>query len=107
MIGLDCGSILGAYTTVDFGVSTDPKVAFKMQRNFSPQGPLINSEFYPGWLDFWGVAHQKVNTKDVVNSLVTMIEMKANLNFYMYHGGTNFGFSNGMFSFFYIYFSSI
>ena len=39
--------------------------------------------------------HQKVNTSDVVRDFETMMNMKANVNFYMFHGGTNFGFSNG------------
>ena len=96
LIGLDCGSVKDVYTTVDFGVSTDPGDAFRHMRLFSPRGPLVNSEFYPGWLDFWGVAHQKVSTDDVLKSLDAMLKLKANVNFYMYHGGTNFGFSNGI-----------
>jgi len=98
LIGLECGSVPGVYTTVDFGVSTDPGDAFRHQRHFSPQGPLVNSEFYPGWLDFWGTAHQKVSTDSVLASLNNMMKLKANVNFYMYHGGTNFGFSNGEFT---------
>lgn len=100
LIGLECGSINGVYTTVDFGVSTDPGDAFRHQRHFSPRGPFVNSEFYPGWLDFWGTPHQKVDTENIIKSFNSMMKLKANVNFYMYHGGTNFGFSNGKFNYY-------
>lgn len=56
----------------------------------------VNSEFYPGWLDNWGDQnHHTVDTEKVIHSFTKILEMKANVNFYMFHGGTNFGFSNG------------
>ena len=44
------GRIAGVYTTVDFGIGADgvPK-EFQIQRLFEPKGPLVNTEFYPGW----------------------------------------------------------
>lgn len=89
------GTINGTYATVDFGVGTNIREAFNAQRVYSPQGPLVNSEFYPGWLDFWGHAHSKIGTPGVIRDFETMMNMNANVNFYMFHGGTNFGFSNG------------
>jgi beta-galactosidase len=83
------------YATVDFGVSHDTGDAFRHQRKFSPKGPLVNSEFYPGWLDFWGTPHQKVDTESILKSFNEMMTLRANVNFYMFFGGTNFGFSNG------------
>lgn len=56
----------------------------------------VNSEFYPGWLDMWGLPHATVSTQSVIKTLVEQLDMKANVNFYMFHGGTNFGWSNGM-----------
>ena len=56
---------------------------------------MVNSEYYTGWLDFWGTKHQKVNTKLVVDGFEKMMNVRANVNFYMFIGGTNFGFSNG------------
>ena len=55
----------------------------------------VNSEFYPGWLDFWGTPHSKVATDAILTTFNQMMSMNANVNFYMFHGGTNFGFSNG------------
>ena len=40
----------GVYATVDFGPGTNVSSAFAVQRLFSPRGPLVNSEYYPGWL---------------------------------------------------------
>lgn len=40
----------GAYATVDFGVDVDVNASFSSQRKYAPFGPLVNSEFYPGWL---------------------------------------------------------
>jgi Glycosyl hydrolases family 35 len=49
-----CGKIPDVYSTVDFGPGGgDMRPAFDSQRLFEPRGPLVNSEFYPGWLDHW------------------------------------------------------
>lgn len=47
---LRCGAIPGVYSTVDFGIDVDVNASFHAQRQYEPFGPLINSEFYPGWL---------------------------------------------------------
>lgn len=41
--------------TVDFGCGAGVEEAFASQRRFAPRGPLVNSEYYPGWLDHWRV----------------------------------------------------
>ena len=90
-----CGYVPGAYATVDFGPGTNCSRAFYNQRQFEPHGPLVNSEFYPGWLDNWSKPHNKVSTEAVVKALDAMLEMGANVNMYMAHGGTSFGFGAG------------
>ena len=95
-VDVECGSLVPfAYPTVDFGTGIEPRMAFAAQRQFAPLGPLVNSEFYPGWMDNWGMPHQRVPTARVVDSLRAMLDMGANVNMYMYHGGTNFGYNNG------------
>lgn len=86
-----------AYTTVDFGTGTssDIQKAFKNQKSYNGKGPYVNSEFYPGWLDHWGTAHQTVESSKVCDNLREMLSMGASVNFYMYIGGTNFEFFNG------------
>ncbi|KAJ7376860.1 Beta-galactosidase-1-like protein [Desmophyllum pertusum] len=92
---LKCGTIPSLYATVDFGDTTDPEAAFAIMRKFSPKGPLVNTEFYPGWLDLWGVPHQTRPASTVAETLDKILSMNASVNFYMYEGGTNFGFMNG------------
>jgi beta-galactosidase len=64
-------------------------------RRFLPNGPLVNSEYYTGWLDFWNSSHSRIDTKLLVNKFNKIMSLNANVNFYMFHGGTNFGFLNG------------
>lgn len=92
---MTCGSLEGLYATVDFGTDTNISEAFNRQRRFEPRGPLVNSEFYTGWLDHWGDSHAVVSTEKVIRVLEEMLMMKANVNMYMFEGGTNFGYWNG------------
>uniref|UniRef100_A0A3Q3GBR6 Galactosidase, beta 1-like n=1 Tax=Labrus bergylta TaxID=56723 RepID=A0A3Q3GBR6_9LABR len=57
--------------------------AFKRQRRFEPRGPLVNSEFYTGWLDHWGDQHAVVNSQKVSRVLGEMLTMGANVNMYV------------------------
>ncbi|XP_060086081.1 beta-galactosidase-like [Ylistrum balloti] len=92
---LKCGYIPEVYATVDFGVSYNPAGSFKAQRDYEAKGPLVNSEFYTGWLDHWGQKHSVTDTNKVTTSLDLLLAYGANINMYMFEGGTNFGFWNG------------
>lgn len=92
---MTCGTLQGLYATVDFGTKNNVTEAFERQRRYEPQGPLVNSEFYTGWLDHWGDDHAVVDAKKVSRVLVEMLVMGANVNMYMFEGGTNFGYWNG------------
>ncbi|XP_056264559.1 beta-galactosidase isoform X2 [Pseudoliparis swirei] len=92
---LKCGSIQGLYATVDFGPGSNVTAAFDAQRHVEPHGPLVNSEFYTGWLDHWGSGHSVVSSAIVAKSLSEMLALGANVNLYMFIGGTNFGYWNG------------
>ena len=92
---LECGNIPSLYATVDFGITGDAQAAFQPQRLFSRRGPLVNSEFYTGWLDYWGKPHQTRATSQVVSTLEAILKLNASVNMYMFEGGTNFAFWNG------------
>ncbi|XP_061768071.1 beta-galactosidase isoform X2 [Nerophis ophidion] len=92
---LKCGPIQGVYATVDFGPGANVSAAFDVQRYAEPRGPLVNSEYYTGWLDVWGSPHSVVSTTKVAKTLNEMLAMGANVNMYMFTGGTNFGYWNG------------
>lgn len=90
-----CGHVEGALATIDFGARTDVKAAWSKLKHYQPKGPLVNSEFYPGWLTHWQENMQRVNTDAIVKTLIEMLDAGANVNFYMFFGGTNFGFTAG------------
>jgi len=91
---LRCGRVAETYTTVDFGPGSG-NGPFQAQRLFEPHGPLLNSEYYTGWLDHWGYPHSKRSTESVTSSLEDMLAMNASVNMYMAHGGTSFGLKSG------------
>ena len=92
---LKCGTEQSLYATVDFGVTSNPVQYFEVQRQFEPHGPLVNSEHYTGWLDYWGYPHQTLNSTLLANSLNAILQLQANVNMYMFEGGTTFAFHNG------------
>ena len=59
------------------------------------QGPYMVAEYYPGWLDHWGEPFVRVPTEQVTQQVETYLKNGINFNFYMVHGGTNFGFTAG------------
>ncbi|XP_069111565.1 beta-galactosidase-like isoform X2 [Argopecten irradians] len=90
-----CGPIPGVFATTDFGTSYSPERGFRPLRNYQPKGPLVNSEFYTGWLDHWGHRHQTVSRLLVSVMLDILLNYGASVNMYMFEGGTNFGYWNG------------
>ncbi|XP_005106715.1 beta-galactosidase isoform X2 [Aplysia californica] len=90
-----CGKVDQVYPSIDFGADLDPSSCFQALRFYQPKGPLINSEYYTGWLDHWGSPHSTRGTTQVSKSLDKILALDANVNMYMFIGGTNFGFWNG------------
>lgn len=70
--------------------------AFRAQKHFEPAGPRVNSEFYPGWLDMWGLSHSVVDKESVAKTLNELLAINASVSIYVFHGGTSFGFSSGI-----------
>ena len=63
---------------------------------FQPNRPILVSEFWPGWFDHWfEPVHNILNLEEFEQILLNIFNYKASVNFYMFHGGTNFGFMNG------------
>ncbi|MEH7011765.1 glycoside hydrolase family 35 protein [Neobacillus niacini] len=87
------GMIEGVLETVNFGSRTES--AFEQLQQVQPNGPLMCMEFWHGWFDHWGEEHHTRTVESVVETLEEMLKRKASMNFYMAHGGTNFGFYNG------------
>ncbi len=88
------GTIPECYQTVNFGSRTAE--AFAAARKFRPdEGPDFCMEFWNGWFDNWGWKHNSRPAAEAASELETMLSNGASVNFYMFHGGTNFGFVNG------------
>lgn len=92
---MSCGTISTLFTTVDFGPGDNVTASFELLRKYQPHGPLVNSEFYTGWLDNWGKPHETRKPEVVAEYLDEVLKLKASVNMYMFEGGTNFGFMNG------------
>ncbi|WP_431895029.1 beta-galactosidase [Nonomuraea sp. bgisy101] len=87
------GGLDGVLRTVNFGSRVDAGLA--ALREIQPTGPLMCSEFWIGWFDRWGAVHKGRSTQDAAADLDRLLAAGASVNIYMFHGGTNFGFSNG------------
>lgn len=59
------------------------------------KGPYFVPELYPGWLDHWGHQFIKVPAEQVVKETKGLLDAGVSFNYYMFTGGTNFGFMNG------------
>jgi beta-galactosidase len=68
---------------------------FAKVRKIQPTGPLICSEFYPGWFDTWGQPHHTGKPENYLPNLKLMLDMGASFSIYMAHGGTTFGLWSG------------
>ncbi|HAN21216.1 MAG: hypothetical protein A2Y15_06750 [Clostridiales bacterium GWF2_36_10] len=88
-----CGSIDGLLAASNFG--SDPKQAFDVIKKYRPDQPLMCSEYWNGWFDHWYEEHHTRSGENTAQVLDEMFGMGASVNFYMFHGGTNFGFTNG------------
>ncbi|XP_026329882.1 beta-galactosidase-like isoform X2 [Hyposmocoma kahamanoa] len=89
------GAVPGTLTTINFGPEANIDKVFNSLRKYMPEGPLMNSEYYPGWLTHWTENFQGKETALIVNKLNEMMIKKINFNFYMFFGGTNFEFTAG------------
>jgi beta-galactosidase len=87
------GMLTNLFQAANFG--SDPKSNFAKLRALQPSGPLICSEFYPGWFDTWGQPHHFGNTPRYLADLKYMLDAGASFSIYMVHGGTTFGLWSG------------
>ena len=93
----------GSYLERGFLPETLAMVNFRsdMQRNIGalkklqPNKPVMVAEFWVGWFDHWGENHHKIDTNEIVDLVEKILDTGASINFYMFVGGTNFGFWNG------------
>jgi len=90
---LQGGTLPGTLATLNFG--SKPEQNFEKLQQYRQGEPLVCMEYWNGWFDHWGDEHHVRGYDDVVDVLDRILKMGASVNFYMFHGGTNFGFYNG------------
>lgn len=90
---MDDGCVDGAWRTANFGSKGAER--FEAVKKIIGDQPLMCMEYWVGWFDHWGMKeHSVVDYTEHKKSLEDMLE-RGHVNFYMFHGGTNFGFMNG------------
>ncbi|MGX9347223.1 glycoside hydrolase family 35 protein [Microbacterium sp. KNMS] len=90
---LAAGGLPDLHRTGSFGSRATERLA--TLRRHQPTGPLMCSEFWCGWFDSWGEHHHTTSAEDSARELDDLLAAGASVNIYMFHGGTNFGFTNG------------
>jgi len=88
------GTIEGALPTAN-GEGNVKNLKKVVNEYHGGKGPYMVAEFYPGWLDHWAEPFPKVSTESVVKQTETYLKDTVSFNYYMVHGGTNFGFTAG------------
>ncbi|MDP3580626.1 MAG: beta-galactosidase, partial [Ignavibacteria bacterium] len=89
---LEAGNIDGAVIGLDSGSS---QADFDTAKKRNPNVPAFSSETYPGWLTHWGEKWNKPDTTGLLKEVKFLLDTKKSFNFYVIHGGTNFGFTAG------------
>lgn len=84
-----------ALPTVNFQDIEQGEQLFRKVEALSDDFPLMVTEFWSGWFDHWGVEHHTQSLQDFGSTLTAILNRSASVNFYMFHGGTNFGFMSG------------
>ncbi|UPL18317.1 glycoside hydrolase family 35 protein [Microbacterium aurugineum] len=90
---LSNGSLPGLHKTGSFGSRSTERLA--TLRRHQPTGPLMCSEFWDGWFDWWGGVHHTTDVATTAADLDALLAAGASVNIYMFHGGTNFALTNG------------
>lgn len=90
---LSGGTLPHIFKVANFGSRS--KDAFRTMEKIQPDAPLMCGEFWNGWFDHWGEKHHSRSYRTVIPELKAMLSEDGNFSFYMFHGGTNFGFNSG------------
>lgn len=90
---LSGGTIEGRLATVNFG--SNPKDNFALLKKFRPDQPAMCMEYWNGWFDHWYEEHHQRESGEAAEVFKEMLQGGHSVNFYMFHGGTNFGLHNG------------
>ena len=67
----------------------------KIFQSLFPSQPIWIMEYWAGWFDWWGEGRNLFDNQEFKQNFDQLVDAGASINFYMFDGGTNFGFTNG------------
>lgn len=88
------GAVPGALPTAN-GESNIDNLKKVVNQYHEGKGPYMVAEFYPGWLAHWCEPHPQVSATSIARQTEKYLQNDVSINYYMVHGGTNFGFTSG------------
>ncbi|KAM9846237.1 beta-galactosidase-1-like protein 2 [Aulostomus maculatus] len=60
-----------------------------------PNSPTMVMDYWTGWYDVWGDLHHVFPPEDMMSTVRAILRQGMSVNFYMFHGGSSFGFMSG------------
>lgn len=94
--GASVGHLTGV-TLPGVAVGLDPgknQGHWDVANKVNPGVPVFSSESYPGWLRHWGEGNWQP-TASIVNDVKWYMDEGKSFSLFVFHGGTNFGFTAG------------
>jgi len=88
------GSIEGALPTAN-GEEDVANLKAKVDAFHGGEGPYMVAEFYSGWLMHWAEPFPRVEATWLARKTEEFLKNDVSFNYFMAHGGTNFGFTAG------------
>jgi beta-galactosidase len=87
------GTLKDVWKAVNFRLDVEHSLG--QLRKHQPDKPLFVGEFWSGRSSHWGEEYSPRDIDPVAEAFEKILEMGSNVCFYMFSGGTNFGFMNG------------
>lgn len=90
------GALDGCMAGVNFRSTPEETVkAIDLLKDHFPNNPAFVGEFWSGRSIMWGEIYRKRDPIETAEAYKTALNKGAFVNFYMFSGGTNFGFTSG------------
>ena len=89
---LEAGTLPGVAIGLDPAAS---KAEFDEVLKVHPDASVFCSELYPGWLTHWRENWQHPSIEKITTDVKWLLDNGKSFNYYVIHGGTNFGFWAG------------
>lgn len=80
---------------LDFGFHKGITYEYDALGEYMPDAPRMCVEHWVGNFTQWGEPFRKYDGEIVAHEVQRHLDLNASFNMYMFHGGTNFGFTNG------------